>query len=181
MRLLSEFRPALIFLGKFLAIYFAGNILYGLYVESHDNTPDPVTHLVTAQTSWLLNVTGYDTGIADVPGSPKVALKQSGDVVLNVFEGCNGINVMIVFVAFLIAFGGPLKVLAWFLPLGLLIIHTFNLFRVSLLFYLAERSSTQFYYYHKYFFTATLYLVVFGLWALWIFHLNEKRRIKTTT
>ena len=178
MGLLKEFKPALVFLGKFLVLYFAGNILYGLYIESYGDRPDAITRVVTAQTSGLLNAAGGDTDFDDVAGAPKVALMQAGDVVLNVFEGCNGINVMIVFVAFLFAFGGPFKTLAVFLPAGLFVIHLFNLLRIGLLFHLALTDSRQFYYYHKYFFTATLYLVVFGLWALWVIRFNEKRNIK---
>lgn len=180
MGLLKEFKPALIFLGKFLAIYFVGNILYGFYIESYENGPDPVTRVITAQTSGLLEIMGYDTGYEDVAGAGKVALEESGQVVLNVFEGCNGINVMIVFVAFLFAFGGPAKSMALFLPLGLIIIHLFNLLRITLLFLLAFNDSSRFYYYHKYFFTGTLYAVVFGLWALWVILFNEKRTIKAT-
>lgn len=180
MNLFKEFKPALTFLGKFLAIYFAGNILYGVYIESYDNFPDPLTRLVTAQTSWLLDLIGYDTGYEEVSGARKVALKQDGEVVLNVFEGCNGINVMIVFVAFLFAFGGSVKDMTVFLPLGLTIIHLFNLLRISLLFFLALNNYSQFYYYHKYLFTATLYCVVFGLWALWVMRFNENRGIKAT-
>lgn len=178
MSLLKEFRPALLFLGKFLALYFVGNILYGLYVESYDQQADGITRSVTAQTSWLLNLLGYETQYGDVPGVPKIAMSESGEVALNVYEGCNGINVMIVFVGFLFAFGGPGKALAVFLPAGLLIIHLFNLIRIALLFVLAINDSRQFYYYHKYFFTATLYVVVFTLWALWVVQFNEKRDVK---
>ena len=177
MELLKEFKPALIFLGKFLALYFIGNILYGVYIESHGEQPDGITWLVTGQTSWILDLAGYETAIADVPEAAKVSLMQNGDVVLHVYEGCNGLNVMIVFIAFLFAFGGPLKKLAIFLPLGLFIIHLVNLMRVSLLFHLALNNSQQFYYYHKYFFTATLYAVVFALWAVWVIRFNEKRSI----
>ncbi|MEX2234242.1 MAG: exosortase family protein XrtF [Cyclobacteriaceae bacterium] len=179
MELLKEFKPALMFLGKFLALYFAGNILYGIYIESYEQA-DGVTRLVTAQTSWCLDHTGYDTSIEDVVGQPKIAMKATGDVVLYVFEGCNGLNVMIVFIAFLFAFGGPLKTLALFLPLGILIIHLFNLLRIGLLYHLALNDSRQFYYYHKYFFTAILYIVVFGLWAVWVIRFNEKRKLKAT-
>lgn len=178
--LLREFKPALLFLGKFLGLYFAGNLIYGLYVTSYGATPDGITRLVTAQTSWLLNLIGYDSAYQDVDGAAKLAFTNAGEVVLYVFEGCNGVNVMIVFAAFLFAFGGRAKVLALFLAAGLLIIHLFNLFRVSFLFYLAHENSSQFYYYHKYLFTATLYLVVFGLWAIWVLRFNEKRHVKAT-
>jgi exosortase family protein XrtF len=179
MHLLKEFKPALLFLGKFLAIYFVGNILYGLYIESYEEA-DGVTHFVTAQTSWCLDKTGYDTALQAIQGQRKIAMKEAGDVVLFVYEGCNGVNVMIVFIAFLFAFGGPPKSLAIFLPLGLLIIHVFNLLRIGLLYHLALNNSLQFYYYHKYFFTAILYIVVFGLWALWVIRFNERRSLKTT-
>lgn len=180
MELLKEFKPALLFLGKFLAIYFVGNILYGIYIESRGNRPDSITRMVTAQTAWLLDGVRYQTGVEDHPDQPKVMLKNDGVRVLSVYEGCNGINVIIVFIAFLFAFGGPAKLLSVFLLLGVLVIHGFNLLRIGLLFYLALNDSQQFYYYHKYFFTATLYLVVFALWALWVIRFHEKRDIKTT-
>lgn len=180
MELLKEFKPALFFLGRFLALYFVGNILYGVYVESYDERPDRITRIVTAQTSWLLNKSGYETTFRDVPGLAKVALMESGDVVLYVFEGCNGVNVMIVFIAFLFAFGGNLKSLAVFIPVGIAFIHFFNFLRLALLFYLALNHSPQFYYYHKYLFTATLYFIVFILWGFWVICLNENRNIKAT-
>lgn len=181
MTLIREFKPALIFLGKFLAIYFTGNILYGLYIESCGDYADAVTRAVTAQTSWMLSAAGHENTYREVEGMPKVALMDEGDAVLYVFEGCNGVNVMIVFVAFLFAFGGRLKTLLFFLPAGLLIVHLFNLMRISFLFFLAQTNSTQFYYYHKYLFTATLYAVVFGLWYIWVVRFNEKRNIKAAT
>ena len=178
MSLLKDFKPALLFLGKFLVIYLAGNILYGLYVESYEQAPDGLTRIVTGQTSELLNRAGYDSSYEDVPAVAKVAMKEAGDVVLYVFEGCNGLNVAIVFVAFLFAYGGPIKWFAIFLPVGLLLIHLFNLLRIGLLYHLALNNSTQFYYYHKYFFTATLYFVVFAIWYLWVVKLNENRNVK---
>lgn len=175
MSLLKDFKPALMFLAKFLAVYLVGNIVYGIFIESFGPEADPVTRVVTAQTSALLNATGYDSAVGNIAGTRKVGLYQSGELVLNVFEGCNGINVMIVFMAFLVAFGGRLVPFLVYLPAGLLIIHVFNLLRIYLLFYLVANDSDQFYYYHKYVFTASLYGVVFGLWALWIYRFHEKR------
>ena len=74
MELLKEFKPALFFLGKFLALYFASNILYGVFIESHGTAPDAVTRLVSNQTSWLLNRLGYDTSQDDHVEKPLIAL-----------------------------------------------------------------------------------------------------------
>ncbi len=175
MNILKEFKPALMFLGKFLALYFIANILYGVFVESYGKKSDPITTVVTHQTSAFLNMIGFDTSYKDHPTKATVIFMDNGIPVIHVFEGCNGVNVMIVFVAFLFAFGGPAKAMSVFLPAGILVIHVFNILRVSLLFHLAQEDSEQFYYFHKYFFTATLYLVVFGLWVLWVMRFNEKR------
>src|SRR5690606_20854765 len=88
--------------------------------------------------------------------------------ILAVYEGCNGINVMIIFVAFLLAFGPMVKAMLWFLPLGLFMIHMMNLVRITLLFWVSIYVESLMYFTHKYFFTATLYVVVFILWVWWV-------------
>jgi exosortase family protein XrtF len=85
-----------------------------------------------------------------------------------VYEGCNGLNVMIIFVAFLVAFGPIGRTLAWFIPLGLFIIHLVNLARIGLLFWVSLYMPKYMYFTHKYFFTAILYVVVFVLWIWWV-------------
>jgi exosortase family protein XrtF len=175
--MITEFRPALFFLGKFLLVYFVGNLIYGFFIESYEGIPDPITKFVTNHSTVVLDAIGYDSDMENHPHEPKVMLKNDGLVVVNVFEGCNGINVMIVFIAFLIAFGGPPRTMIFFGIGGVLLIHLFNLGRISYLFFLALSNSKSFYYYHKYFFTATLYGVVFLLWAVWVlkFAKNQDR------
>jgi len=172
--MLKDFKPALFFLAKFLAIYFVGNILYGVYVESCGNSADAITKSVTVQTVKLLNLLDPSISTEVNQNEPTVFIKKGTSTVINVFEGCNGINVMIVFVAFLIAFGGPKKKLIWFLLFGLLIIHLTNLVRLCLLYYVAQHYEHYFYYVHKYFFTAILYLIVFALWVIWVVKFNIK-------
>lgn len=111
---MKEFKPSLLFVGKFLVIYLVGNLVYGLFYESYNNNPDPITQFVTVQTAQVLNLCSYNTDTETHPSEAKVMLKNDGLVVINVFEGCNGVNVIIVFVAFLIAFGGPFRPLLLF-------------------------------------------------------------------
>jgi exosortase family protein XrtF len=169
-----EFKPAFLFLGTFLIIYFVGNLLYGVFIESYGYQPDPITKLVTAQSAVLLRAAGFETSIQESAAKPTVIMSEGNNVVLRVYEGCNGLNVMIVFVAFLFAFRGILRNLLWFLPLGLGVIHVANLFRIVLLYFTAMHHQQFFYYFHKYFFTAILYLIVFALWALWAIKLHGK-------
>jgi exosortase/archaeosortase family protein len=75
---------------------------------------------------------------------------------------------MIIFVAFLVAFGPMRKALLWFIPVGLLIIHGINLARIALLFWVSLYMPDFMYFTHKYLFTAILYVVVFLLWIGWV-------------
>jgi exosortase family protein XrtF len=174
MSLISDFKPSLIFLGKFLAIYVLGNVLYGIYITSWQPDPDPVTRAVTQQSSWCLNMAGESTVIREHTERASIAIVKDDDPVISVFEGCNGLNVMIIFVAFVVAFGGSRKAMLWFIPAGLLIIHLVNLLRVDLLYVTALHFESYFYYVHKYFFTAILYVIVFILWAIWVLRFNKK-------
>ena len=164
----SEFRPTILFLVKFVGIYLVGNKLYGLYITSYDPRPDPVTHVVSVQTAFVLNTCGYDVNAEDRKQKPTTDLMHLGRAKLSVYEGCNGLNTMIIFVAFLIAFGPISKTLLWFIPVGLLIIHLMNLARISLLFFVSEYMPDAMYFTHKYFFTAILYVVIFVLWIWWV-------------
>jgi exosortase family protein XrtF len=166
--MLKEFKPSLFFLAKFIGIYVIGNILYGLFIESYGDFPDPVTQWVTEQTSWVLNLLGEETRAIPLTEDPIIQLVRSDFVGLNVFEGCNGINVMIVFMAFIVSFGGPLRSMAWYIPVGLLLIHIANLLRLFLLYFVNLKWEEHFYFFHKYLFTASIYVFVFALWGYWI-------------
>ncbi len=165
---MKEFKPAFRFLAVFLGLYLGLNIVYGLWISSYGNQADKATILVTNQTSWVLNRFGENTQTRLKEGAPTVSILKDSRIALGVFEGCNSINVMIVFVAFLFAFKGSWKSMAWFLPLGLVLIYIANLVRVILLYYVAEYWRQYFYYIHKYLFTAVIYLIVFILWWWWI-------------
>lgn len=169
---MKELRPALRFLGIFLGLYLGLNVLYGLWIASYGTEPDPATWLVTKQSSAVLNLFGEGTTILANPGTPSVAIQLGMRSALNVYEGCNSLNVMIVFVAFIIAFGGNRKKLIWFVPAGIVLIYIINLARVIGLFYVAEYWQRYFYYVHKYAFTGIIYLFVLILWWGWIEKIN---------
>ncbi|MCB0494203.1 MAG: exosortase family protein XrtF [Cyclobacteriaceae bacterium] len=171
----SDFKPALRFLLIFLSVYFVLNLLYGIWIEALGTRPDVVTHWVSSQSAAIVRTLGWEAQAVPNPDGPTIRMVSGDRVILNVFEGCNGLNVIIVFLAFVLAFGGSFKKMLWFIPLGVLVIHSFNLFRILLLYFLASNNSTYFYYFHKYFFTAVIYLAVFFLWWLWII-LNHGKR-----
>ena len=172
--MIKEFKPALLFLGKFLGIYIVGNIVYGIYINHYYPQSDPATQWISNQVSEIISAAGTEVRTMPNPAKPTISIIEvsTKDTIINIFEGCNGINVVIVFLAFLVAYQGTIKRTIIFTSVGLLIIHIFNLARIILLFQQAKDHSPYFYYLHKYFFTAILYFVVVVLWWFWVSKFN---------
>jgi exosortase family protein XrtF len=164
----GEFKPTIFFLIKFLGLYLSLNILYGFYVTSYEPKPDPITRLATQQTASILTFLSWPCTTKDYPSKPSVAIQHQAKTIVSVYEGCNSINVMIVFLAFVLSFGSPTKALSWYVPLGLVVIYVVNLFRIGLLFLVSLKLPHFLYFTHKYLFTAFIYLVVLLLWLYWI-------------
>ncbi|MBL7858453.1 MAG: exosortase family protein XrtF [Cyclobacteriaceae bacterium] len=165
---IQEFKPTIFFLLKFVGIYLVGNLLYGIFITNFNPQPDPVTHLVARHTSTVLNVAGWKTEVVDHEHKPNTLLRYHDHNALAIYEGCNGINTMIIFVAFIIAFSSWRVSMLWFIPAGIAIIHLMNLLRIALLFVVSEYIPRYMYITHKYLFTAFLYAVIFGLWMVWL-------------
>jgi exosortase family protein XrtF len=164
----AEIKPSFFFLARFLAFYLVVNFLYGWWVTAYEPGPDPATVSATHQATFLLHVAGYD--VKNVRHSSKAAerILLVEKSVLSVYEGCNGINVWIIFVGFVFAFSGISWRVAAFLLVGSVIIHLANLGRIIFLFFISLNYPDALYFFHKYFFTAGLYLIVFVMWYYWI-------------
>lgn len=171
--IIQEFRPAIFFILKFIAFYISANLLYGLFVTYWYPHPDPITESVTRQSSLILNLFYDQISIQNHPVRPTTGILLNGQPVVSVFEGCNGLNVVIVFLAFILAFGPLNKKLIWFIPLGIAIIHVANLTRIILLFAVSIHLPDYLYFTHKYLFTAFIFLFVFLLWVWWILKLTR--------
>jgi exosortase family protein XrtF len=175
---LREFKPAIFFLLKFLGIYLTGNLLYGLYITHYEPQGDPITQWVTWQTSVLLKITGHETQLLDGINKPTTSLIYNRHEIVSVYEGCNGVNVVIIFVAFVFAFGPYIKKMTAFILAGVFIIHICNLLRIAGLFLISIYAPNFLYFTHKYLFTAFLYAIVFILWLWWIRSVSLKQKHK---
>ena len=177
--ILKEYKPALIFLVIFISVYLLLNTLYGLYITYHLPDADPVTRVVTRQVAATLGIFHDQVTTIPITGFGYVSLLLSGRVVVNVFEGCNSINVMIVFISFLLAFRGSMRLTLYFALGGLAIIYVMNLLRVGLLFEIALNFPDQLYLFHKFLFTGFIYAVVFVIWYFWIRAVKNDNRATT--
>ena len=173
---MKEQKPILLFLVKFVGFYLLLNTAYGFWIEYYTPSPDPLTRIVTVHSAALISLAEDNVEVGVRVNSPSVPLNQDGRSVVSVFEGCNSMNVMIVFVVFILAYTGTLKKTLLFGAAGIVVIYIFNLFRVGLLFFIAKYYPNNLYFFHKYLFTALLYVLVFFLWYLWVKKIWPKKQ-----
>jgi exosortase family protein XrtF len=172
---LKEFKPTIFFLLKFVGLYLALNVFYGMYVTSFNPRPDPVTRWVTGQTGSVLAWLDHPVEIVHQLKKATSTIRFNGHAIVSVYEGCNGLNIVIIFVSFLFAFGPYIRKMFWFIPVGIVIIHFFNLVRIAGLFLITLYKPGWTYFLHKYLFTAFIYVVVFLLWFWWVNRFSKIR------
>jgi exosortase family protein XrtF len=173
--LLLQYKDSLLFIVKFVVIYLVLNTVYGFYVEFYYPHPDPITIAISEQVAFLLSVFHDQILISPDPDIPNIRLLKDNYLVISVYEGCNSVNVMIVYLAFIIAFKGSIKSTFIFIMLGFVVVYLINLLRVALLFEVAWFFPQHLYFFHKYLFTGIIYLIVFAIWYAWIQRVKSEK------
>jgi exosortase family protein XrtF len=172
---MKDQKAIIFFLLKFIGLYVILNTVYALWISHYEPLPDPLTEIVTHHSVSLISLTENNVVVGEAVNDPNVPVNNNGKTIIRVFEGCNGLNVMIVFVSFVVAFTGTFRKTLWFVVAGLLLIYLSNLARVSLLYFIAKYYPNNLYFYHKYLFTGLLYILVFVLWYFWVTRIWPKK------
>ncbi|TBX69579.1 exosortase family protein XrtF [Flavobacterium silvisoli] len=169
--LLLQYKPFLLFLGKFLLTYLVLTILYQAYLNRFDvakSEVDTFTQWVAGQTETVLSWVDDQSFIMPHQSEPSVKLFYHNKYVSRIIEGCNAVSVMILFVAFVIAFTGKFRSTVLFVFFGIVLIHVLNVGRIALL-------SIALYHFPQYeqllhgvVFPLIIYGVVFLLWVIWV-------------
>lgn len=183
----NKFKYTIYFLLRFFGVYLILSLLYGLYISHYDTAEnpatDPVTRFVTYNCSNTSSLLGYEPRVvendhrnyASAQEQTYDSLWLDEQYAISVEEGCNGINIMILFLAFIVGFGGNWLRMLIFIPAGILFIHLANIGRLMLLSLLnVEWGGQAFHFFHKYGFTAIIYLAILVLWYLWVMHFSGK-------
>ena len=166
-----QYKPFLIFLGKFLLAYVVLTFIYENYLNQFDTSKfevDGFTELVARQTVYGLNFFGQDAyQMPDIAAS-SVKLFYNKKHIAQIIEGCNGLSVIILFTAFVIAFTGKLKHTFLYIIFGSLVIHILNIARIALLCILIYDYPAQEQILHGVIFPLIIYSTVFLLWVVWV-------------
>lgn len=171
--MLKEYKHALLFLTKYVLVYLVLNTLYAFYVEYYSPNPDPVTILVTKHAAFVISRVDHEVSYRVVGEKANVPITKNLETIIEVFEGCNSINVVVVFVSFIIAFKGHWKDTVQFIFLGAAVIYSVNLLRIIGLYWVALQFPNALYFFHKFLFTGFIYLFVFALWYWWTIKVKQ--------
>ena len=171
------------FLIRFFVTYFLLLAVYNFYLKQTQQTGDvfscaPITKTVAHQTHQLAKFLGYNTytGQHDAELSMKFFV---GDVYASrIVEGCNSISIIILFLAFIIAFSGNLKATIIYGIVGSLIIYIVNLFRILILSLLMFKYPEYQYFLHSLLFPGIIYGTTFLLWIIWVNKFSNLKRVK---
>jgi len=88
--------------------------------------------------------------------------------IMYVNNSCSGLKQMIQFALLMLIFPGPWKKKLWFIPLGVLIMHLTNIFRMVGLAVVMNNWPYQWDFFHDYIFRPFFYIVIFMLWVWWV-------------
>lgn len=162
-----ENKKVIFFLLRFLSVFGGFSLLYAVWIKSYGLEADPFSWFVGYNLEWILGADNLR--LYPIEGYAAIGLDYLGSNSVSLFEGCNGIAVFILFFAFVFAFKGRWSDLIWFVPLGLVVIHLFNLARLVALIILAQQGNDAiFHFMHKYLFSLVIYAGVFLMWVFWV-------------
>lgn len=163
----------IVFVLKFFGSYFLLLIGYDIFLKitQQHNTLflcDPLTETVATHTVGLLNFFGFHAAAIQHQAEFSIKIILEDVFIARVIEGCNSMSLIILFLAFIIAFRGKLLSTILFGFSGAVLIYLVNIFRIALLsvglLYAKEYSDVL----HGLFFPAIIYGTVFLLWMVWV-------------
>ena len=156
----------------FVVITLVFHILWRIWANTLHFAPIP--HLISAVRLFLVHQV-YDISaliLRDVLNvtlytEPPVLITKNG-VRLILGESAAGLKQMCQFAVLILLFPGSWKNKIWYIPVGIIVMHLTNIFRIMSLVVIAMHWPQQIHYAHDNYLRIIYYVVIFGLWLLWV-------------
>ena len=94
---------------------------------------------------------------------------------VEVSPGCTSLKQWIHWIIIMTFFPGPLFHKVWYIPLGILVIHTINILRIVGLSLVVYFLPHKFEFFHDYIFKTLFYATIFAMWVIWVEYFVEQR------
>jgi exosortase family protein XrtF len=129
---------------------------------------DTITEMVARQTEQIIQFLGYQSFTLPHQTQNSIQLYVENKFVARVVEGCNAISVIILFIAFVVAFKGSFKKTLFFVFIGSVLIYGLNVFRIAVIAIALYHYPQYEHMLHGVVFPLLIYGVVFLLWVIWV-------------
>ena len=166
-------KPVILFLVKFFISYLIMVGLYSFYLSKTQEKEtlfscSPITETVANQTATMIGFLGFKAEVLQHHDELSFKVLVNNKYVSRVIEGCNSVSIIILFIAFIIAFSGSFKSTIFFGFIGSLLIYSTNIFRIAVLSIGILLYPKQQEILHSLVFPAIIYGMVFLLWVIWV-------------
>lgn len=170
---MKQNKPIIIFLIKFFISYAVMVGAYSVYLSNSQQKETLyscalITTTVANQTAFMINFLGFDAEVKQHQEELSLKVFINNTYVSRVIEGCNSVSVIILFLAFIIAFSGSVKATIIYGIIGTLLIYITNIFRIAVLSIGILLYPKQQEILHSLVFPAIIYGMVFLLWVIWV-------------
>lgn len=181
--------PIRLFLGKALLLFIGWKLLYGLVLFDSKVLDHPLTINVAESSTYVLNnlttMSGFYTEreyFSDIFEGELVEIESSSIYhndfkVLYIADVCNGLELIVLYIGFILCMPSSFWRKSRYIILGILIIHLVNILRCVGLIYLREYYQLYFEFAHKYLFKLMVYSATFVMWIVF----SRKIHLKNET
>jgi exosortase/archaeosortase family protein len=170
-------KPIKIFLLKAVLLFLGWKIIYTIFLYDNRLLDTPLTMHIGDATAYVLNLLPGYSNFSSVPTLSNEILEgertlshnstifHNGDKVMGIATPCNGLELIILYIGFIIAMPHKLIRKILFIIYGVLIIDLANIMRCVGLAYIKEEYHPYFNFAHHYLFKITIYCIIFLLWV----------------
>jgi len=152
-------RPQVLFLVKFFGVLIAAYLLIA-WNPVNDRVIEPFTQAIARSSGTLLQWMGEDVRVAGTMISgPKFGV--------NINNGCNGVEAMLILLASIVAFPASMKARAVGLLLGAIVVQLLNAVRIISLYLLGAYHPRLFDLFHTAVWQIAIILAAIGFFLVW--------------
>ena len=173
---LKTYKPVLLFIAKFAGIYALLSWIYWQYLSFYPAQTDPLSIAVGKIAGKVFQFLGIHAYTEPIAGEHGLKLIINGAYVARIVEGCTAVSVIIMFAAFIFAFGQSWQRNWRFALLGSLALFVFNIFRIVFLGYLLYRFPAYEEMAHRIVFPALIYGFLVLLWIIFVKKYSEDEK-----
>lgn len=142
-----------------------------VWMTLHGAVRDNIVYM----SSKILRLMQYDL----IQYNEVIIIKGSAGVAVG--PACVGFGLLFGFTGLILSYHGAIKSKLWFIPLGLLGIHTINILRIVILAIISNINNDWVDFNHKYVFNTIIYIFIFLMFTWWVRFVEQQEKASAAT